>query len=75
MKLGNSVKANEYAHKSVKVGKQEESYGLLMKILISEKDFRSAVAVANAAIEYLFVKFYLVFFSKKLSVLDHALIV
>lgn len=51
MKLGNLEKAKEYAHKSVKVGKQEESYSLLMKILISEKDFRSAVAVANAAIE------------------------
>ncbi|XP_030755352.1 Bardet-Biedl syndrome 4 protein homolog, partial [Sitophilus oryzae] len=51
LKLGNIEKAKEYAHKSVKMGKQEESYGLLMKILVSERDLKSAIAVSNAATE------------------------
>ncbi|XP_050297667.1 Bardet-Biedl syndrome 4 protein homolog [Anthonomus grandis grandis] len=51
LKLGNLERAKEYAHKSVKVGKQEESYTLLMKILMAERDFTSAMAVANAAVE------------------------
>ncbi|CAG9767979.1 unnamed protein product [Ceutorhynchus assimilis] len=45
LKLGNVEKAKEYANKSVKLGKLEESYALLMKILIGERDFRSAIAV------------------------------
>ncbi|KAH1000949.1 hypothetical protein HUJ04_013217 [Dendroctonus ponderosae] len=52
VKLGNSQKAKEYAHKSVKVGKQEESYALLIRLLVGEKDFASAIAVGNAAAEF-----------------------
>lgn len=51
MKLANGEKAKEYAHKSAKVGKQEESYALLIKLLVGEKDFASAIAVGNAAAE------------------------
>ncbi|KAL1502259.1 hypothetical protein ABEB36_007425 [Hypothenemus hampei] len=51
MKLGNLEKAKEYANKSVKLGKQEESYLLLIKNMTLEKDFRSAIAVANAGVE------------------------
>ncbi|XP_066249530.1 Bardet-Biedl syndrome 4 protein-like [Euwallacea similis] len=51
IKLRNSEKSIEYAHKSAKTGKQEESYALLMKILISVRDFPAAIAVANAGVE------------------------
>ncbi|XP_066157779.1 Bardet-Biedl syndrome 4 protein-like isoform X2 [Euwallacea fornicatus] len=51
MKLGNSEKSVEYAHKSAKAGKQEESYALLMKILISVRDFPAAIVVANTGVE------------------------
>ncbi|KAF7286922.1 hypothetical protein GWI33_003189 [Rhynchophorus ferrugineus] len=50
-KLGHVEKAKEYAHKSVKMGKQEQAYALLIKILGSEHDLKSALAVSNAATE------------------------
>ncbi|XP_060521953.1 Bardet-Biedl syndrome 4 protein isoform X2 [Cylas formicarius] len=50
-KLRDLNQAKDYAHKSVKVAKQEESYAILVKILLDEGDIKSAVSVANAAVE------------------------
>ncbi|CAG9820959.1 unnamed protein product [Phaedon cochleariae] len=51
LKLGDINKAKEYAHRAVQVSKQESCYALLMKILVSQGDHKSAIAVANAAVE------------------------
>ncbi|KAJ8935453.1 hypothetical protein NQ314_012873 [Rhamnusium bicolor] len=51
MKLGDVARAKDYAHKAVKVGKHENCYALLIKILISEGDLKSAIAVSSAAVE------------------------
>lgn len=51
MRLGNVGKAKEYAKKAVQIGKHECSYALLIRILITEGDIRSAIAVCNAAVE------------------------
>ncbi|KAG5885944.1 hypothetical protein JTB14_018398 [Gonioctena quinquepunctata] len=51
LKLGDISGAKEYAHKAVQLGKHEFCYALLIKILISQGDFKSAVAVSNAAVE------------------------
>lgn len=50
-RLGDIQRAKEYAHKAVKLGKHESSYSLLMTILINEGDFKSAIAISNAAVE------------------------
>lgn len=50
-RLGDVNGAKEYSRRSVQLGKQEMSYGLLMKILVESNDLRSAVAVSNAALE------------------------
>lgn len=51
MSLGEASKAKDYVRRAVKLGKQETSYALLIKILITEGDLHSAVSVCNAAIE------------------------
>lgn len=51
-RLGDMNGAKEYSRRAVQLGKQEMSYGLLMKILVESNDLRSAVAVSNAALEY-----------------------
>ncbi|EFA07311.1 Bardet-Biedl syndrome 4 protein homolog-like Protein [Tribolium castaneum] len=51
MRLGETAKSKEYAHKAVQLGKHEAAYSLLIKILTSEGDLRSAISVCNAAIE------------------------
>ncbi|KAK5647586.1 hypothetical protein RI129_002478 [Pyrocoelia pectoralis] len=49
--LGENAKAKEYTKKAVQLGKQECSYALLIKILISEGDLQAAITVSNAALE------------------------
>ncbi|KAB0804558.1 hypothetical protein PPYR_01528 [Photinus pyralis] len=49
--LGENAKAKEYTKKAVQLGKQECSYTLLIKILISEGDLQTAINVSNAALE------------------------
>ncbi|CAH0552064.1 unnamed protein product [Brassicogethes aeneus] len=51
LRLGETAKAKDYAEKAVQLGKQEVSYALLIKILILEGDFKTAVATSNAAVE------------------------
>lgn len=51
MCLGEVGKAKEYAKRAVQLGKQESSYALLIKILVGEGDFQSAVAVCATALE------------------------
>ncbi|KAF2902241.1 hypothetical protein ILUMI_03958, partial [Ignelater luminosus] len=51
MCLGEVGKAKEYAKRAVQLGKQESSYALLIKILVGEGDFQSAVAVCTAALD------------------------
>ncbi|KAJ8979160.1 hypothetical protein NQ317_006352 [Molorchus minor] len=51
LKLKNMDKAKEYAQKAVEELKHEMCYTLLIKILVAKGDFKSAVAVSNAAVE------------------------
>lgn len=51
MTLGDLSEAKERARKAVQLGKQESSYNLLIKILISEGDLKGAAAVCASAIE------------------------
>ncbi|KAF5308143.1 hypothetical protein FQR65_LT06322 [Abscondita terminalis] len=51
MCLGDTTKAKEYTKKAVELGKQECSYTLLTKILTSDGDLESAIAVSQAALE------------------------
>lgn len=52
MRLGELGKSKEYAQKAVQLGKHESAYSLLIKILTSEGDLKSAISVCNAAIEW-----------------------
>lgn len=51
MKLGDIIKAKEYANKAVKAGKHEMCYAFLIDILTAEGNLGSAVTVSNAAVE------------------------
>lgn len=51
MALGDLSGARERARKAVQLGKQESSYTLLIKILISEGDLKGAAAVCSSSIE------------------------
>lgn len=51
MALGDLSGAKERARKAVQLGRQESSYTLLIKILISEGDLKGAAAVCSSSIE------------------------
>lgn len=52
MKLDDLDKAKDYANKAVKIGKHEMCYAFLIKILTTEGDLNSAVALSMAAVEW-----------------------
>ncbi|CAG9834391.1 unnamed protein product [Diabrotica balteata] len=52
LKLGDINKAQEYAQKAVQAGSHEFCFELLIKILMLQKEVKAAVAVSNAAVEY-----------------------
>ncbi|XP_022907964.1 BBSome complex member BBS4 [Onthophagus taurus] len=49
--MGKPEKAREYVQKSLQYDKQEDSYALLIKILLQEGEIKSAITVCNAALE------------------------
>lgn len=51
MSLGDFSAAKERARRAVQLAKQESSYSLLIKILVSEGDLKGAVAVCGSAVE------------------------
>lgn len=51
LQLRDLNKAKDYARRAVKLGKQEISYSLLVKILTAEGDLIGAASVCNAGIE------------------------
>ncbi|KAJ8925989.1 hypothetical protein NQ315_009844 [Exocentrus adspersus] len=51
LQLGETERAKDYAQKAVKLSKHEMCFTLLVKILVSEGDFHSAIAVCNSGME------------------------